>query len=101
MCSSDLEGFGLPIVEAMAHGTPVVTSAGGATEEVAGGAAVLVDPRDVASIADGVLRAIEQRDALSSRSRERSARLTWRRTAELTREVYREAVEDSQWMDRR
>ena len=95
------EGFGLPIVEAMAHGTPVVTSAGGATEEVAGGAAVLVDPRDVASIANGVLRAIEQRDALSSRSRERAARLTWRRAAELTREVYREAIEDSQRMDRR
>ena len=47
------EGFGIPIVEAMACGTPVVTSRGGATEEVAGGAAVLVDPRDPAAIADG------------------------------------------------
>ena len=47
------EGFGLPVLEAMACGTPVVTSRGGATEEVAGGAAVLVDPRDPSSIADG------------------------------------------------
>ena len=47
------EGFGLPVLEAMACGAPVVTSAGTAMEEVADGAAVLVDPLDVASIADG------------------------------------------------
>src|SRR5262249_55486163 len=48
------EGFGIPVLEGMACGTPVVTSRGGATEEVAGGAAVLVDPLDVASIAAGI-----------------------------------------------
>src|SRR6266850_4471411 len=48
------EGFGIPILEAMACGAPVVTSRGGATEEVAGGAAVLVDPRSVDSIAEGI-----------------------------------------------
>ena len=48
------EGFGLPVLEAMACGTPVVTSRGGATEEVAGGAAVLVDPLDPAAIAAGI-----------------------------------------------
>lgn len=86
------EGFGLPILEAMAQGTPVVTSANGATEEVAGGAAVLVDPFDTASIADGILRVIEQRDALSARARDRAQQLSWKRTAQLTREVYAEAI---------
>lgn len=50
------EGFGLPIAEAMALGTPVLTSSGGATEEVAGGAALLVDPRDANAIARGIAR---------------------------------------------
>lgn len=89
------EGFGLPILEAMAQGTPVVTSRGGATEEVAGGAAVLVEPLDVASIADGLLRVIDKRDEMSGRARDRAAQLTWRRTAQLTSEVYTEAVADA------
>ena len=89
------EGFGLPILEAMAQGTPVVTSRNGATEEVAGGAAVLVDPMEVGSIADGILRVIENRDDLSTRARDRATQLTWRRSAQLTREVYAEAVADA------
>lgn len=94
------EGFGLPILEAMAQGTPVVTSASGATQEVAGDAAVLVDPLDSASIADGILRVIEQRDALSARARDRARQLSWKRTAELTREVYAEAVAEGPRGDR-
>ena len=56
------EGFGLPIVEAMALGTPVLTSRGGATEEVAGGAALLVDPGDVAEMAAAIVNLDEDAD---------------------------------------
>jgi len=86
------EGFGLPVLEAMACGTPVVTSAGGATEEVAGGAAVLVDPLDPASIARGIEEAVSRRQELRRRGLERARTFTWERTAAATAEVYREAV---------
>ena len=84
------EGFGVPIVEAMACGTPVVTSRGGATEEVAGGAAVLVDPRDPASIADGIAEAERRREELVARGRARAAAFTWRRSADLVEALWRE-----------
>ena len=86
------EGFGLPVLEAMACGTPVVTSAGGATEEVAGGAAVLVDPHDPASIADGIERAQARRDELAALGLRRAAEFTWERVAAETRRVYEEAA---------
>ena len=88
------EGFGLPILEAMSHGTPVVTSRGGATEEVAGDAAELVEPLDVSSIADGIVRAMANRADLVVRGRARAERMTWRRTAEATLAVYAEASAD-------
>ena len=81
------EGFGLPVLEAMACGTPVVTSRGGATEEVAGGAAVLVDPRDPASIAAGVDEAVRRRGALVEIGRARAAMFTWRRSADLVEDL--------------
>ena len=66
------EGFGLPVIEAMACGTPVVTSRGGATEEVAGGAAVLVDALDPDAIAAGIAEADARRDELrAARARAR------------------------------
>ena len=84
------EGFGLPVAEAMAHGTPVVTSRGTSTEEVAGGAAVLVDPYDAEAIADGITAALADRDRLVAAGHLRAAELTWECTAAATLAVYRE-----------
>lgn len=89
------EGFGLPVVEAMACGTPVITSRGSSMEEVAGGAALLVDPGDEADIARA-LREVAGDAALAAslrrRGRERAAAFTWTRTARETAEAYRDAL---------
>ncbi|NBO56227.1 MAG: glycosyltransferase, partial [Actinobacteria bacterium] len=87
-----MEGFGLPILEAMSYGTPVVTSKGSSTQEVAGNAAVLVDPLDVAGIADGVLQAIRHRSELSRLGLARANEMTWQATATKTAEVYERVV---------
>ena len=82
------EGFGLPVLEAMACGTPVVTSRGGATEEVAGDAAVLVDPLDVDAIAAGITEALARGEELRAKGLERAKAFSWDRVARETLAVY-------------
>ena len=86
------EGFGLPILEAMSHGTPVVTSRGTSTEEVAGGAAVLVDPTSTDDILRGVREALSNTGELSGRGIERAGVSTWAATAAATAAVYDEVL---------
>ncbi|MDQ4145742.1 MAG: glycosyltransferase family 4 protein [Actinomycetota bacterium] len=90
-----LEGFGFPVLEAMAQGTPVVTSKGTSTEELARDAGVLVDPRDHASIAAGLGSLMDDpgyAEELSAAGRRRAAEYPWSRTAELLLDAYREVV---------
>jgi glycosyltransferase involved in cell wall biosynthesis len=84
------EGFGLPVLEAMACGTPVVTSRGGSTEEVAGGAAILVDPHDVASIVDGIRETASRRHELVPLGLARAREFSWERAASSVVELWEE-----------
>jgi glycosyltransferase involved in cell wall biosynthesis len=89
------EGFGSPVLEAMAAGCPVLASTAGSLPEVAGDAALLVDPRDTAALADGLHRLTEDtalREALAARGRRRAAEFSWLETARRTVAVYHEAA---------
>ncbi len=82
------EGFGFPVLEAMACGTPVVTSNLSSLPEVAGDAGVLIDPTDVDSIRSGIKLAIKNRDSLIKKGLKQAKNFTWEKTAKQVLEVY-------------
>jgi glycosyltransferase involved in cell wall biosynthesis len=93
------EGFGVPLLEAMACGCPVVTSTGGSCAEVVGEAGLCVDPADPAAIAGAVLRVVTEPGLareLGRRGVERARRFTWERTARATLSILAEAAGRSQ-----
>ena len=93
---STYEGFGLPPLEAMACGTPVVAGDRSSLPEVVGEAGILVDPYDAAAIADGIRRVVEDESlarTLRASGLERAKSFTWDRTAELTWRVIAAACE--------
>ena len=93
-----VEGFGLPVLEAMASECPVVTSDRSASAEVAGSAAIKVSPYDVSAMADALVRvhtATEVRDRLIAAGRDRATSFSWARTATTTLEAYRKLLADA------
>lgn len=84
------EGFGLPILEAFACKTPVITSNLGSMQEVAGNAAALVDPNEVDSIASGIKKALKYREKLVTKGLNRVGKFSWKKTAEKTLNIYKE-----------
>ncbi len=89
------EGFGLPVLEAMARGVPVACSNASSLPEVAGDAALMFDPRDETAIAAGIERLLSdsaEADRLRARGLERARQFTWERTARLTLESYRRTL---------
>jgi len=87
------EGFGLPVLEAMACGAPVVTSNISSLPEIAGQAGILVDPGNISEIAGGILTAIENYSELSQKSQKRAKIFSWEETARLTYAVYQKVLD--------
>ena len=83
------EGFGLPVLEAMTVGCPVLTSDRGSLEEVAGKAAILVDPENIESIVWGIESLIKDREKLIAKGLKRSENFSWEKTAAETLSIYK------------
>ena len=83
------EGFGLPVLEAMTVGCPVLTSDRGSLAEVAGGAAISVDPEDLESIVWGIESLIKDREKLTAKGLKRSLNFSWEKTAKETLSIYK------------
>jgi glycosyltransferase involved in cell wall biosynthesis len=95
---SSYEGFGLAVAEAMAAGVAVIAGSGSASDDVVGGAGVLVPPRDVDALAEAIDTLLGDdtwREAMAQAGRERAAGFTWESAARGTRAVYLEALEAS------
>ena len=96
---SRYEGFGLPLIEAMASGTPVIAARAGSIPEVVGDAAILLDPDDTAGWTDALTRVVNDehlRQQLIGRGLARAGEFTWSRTARATMDVYRRVVRERQ-----
>jgi glycosyltransferase involved in cell wall biosynthesis len=95
---SRYEGFGMPVLEALACGCPVVTSAVSSLPEIAGGAALYISPSDPESIGIALQRLIENpllRSELVVKGHEQAKKFTWEKTAEDTAQVYREVLKET------
>jgi len=93
------EGFGLPVLEAMSLGVPVITSNCSSLPEVAGNAAILVDPRDVNQLTDAMIRVIQcesDREVLKKRGIHRAREFSWDRAARKTLDLYKDVLSKGQ-----
>ena len=89
---SRFEGFGIPVIEAMASGVPCVVSSHPSLDEASGDAAVRVDPESPEAIAEGIERALDSGDALVARGLEHARRFSWRSTGEVLLAGYQQAL---------
>ena len=94
------EGFGLPVLEAMSQGTPVITSSGTATAEVACDSAILVDPADSSALASAIARVLDNPELASSlgeQGRQQALLCSWKATATSYARIFDEAIELGTW----